>query len=314
MPRVERSPPATPAQEINTQPIFSTPEVNQFTDEREISNTTSRIKRLRPDFSPECELKSFEEKIMSMLTLWKDGQDALLEKLSSEISTIKLQNTDIKKTNVDVLRSIEFLSADYESLKTSIQNLEKENSEQRHYIMDLERKVMDLQLNSRSSSIEIRNVPANDKETSSDLISIVHKTCSIMQPSSSPPQLRDVYRLPGQRGSNRPIIAEFLTVPLKNQILNACRTFNRGLPTPEKLNTGHIGIPGEVKPIYVAEHMPRSLRQLFFEVRAFAKKNKYNFCWTQNGKIFLREREGAASVIIKSTSCLDKILVSKPQV
>lgn len=302
MPRVQRSPPTTPVSDTDVLPQFSTP------TEFDTTKISSRAKRLRPEFSPECQWKSFEEKIMKLLTTWKSEQDAVLTTLTSEIKDLKLQNLEIQKTNVETLKTIEFLSNDYDCIKKSLQKIEKENLEQRIYITNLEKKVADLQRGSRSSAIEIRNVPAREKETIGELTSIVLKTCNIIQPSSKSPELRDIYRLPGKKGSNRPIVAEFQNVPVKNQFLDACRSFNKGLPPAEKLNTSHIGIPGEPKPVYVAEHLPATQRQLFYEARMFAKSNKYKFCWCHNGKILLREREGMEPVIINSSLCLKKLL------
>lgn len=304
MPRVQRSPPTTPVPDTEMPIQFSTP------SEFEPTKVTSRAKRIRPEYSPECEWKSFEDKIMKLLNKWKSEQDEILTKLTSEIKDIKVQNIEIQKTNAETLKTVEFLNSDYECIKKSLQKIEKENSDQRNYIAELEKRVADLQRSSRSSCIEIRNVPANEKETVSHLTSIVLKTCNTIQPSANPPELRDVYRLPGKRGSNRPIVAEFLTVTARNEFLNASRAFNKGLPPSEKLNTGHIGVPGESKPVYVAEHLPATQRQLFYEARMFAKNNKYSFCWYQNGRIFLREREGMDSIIINSSHCLKKLLKS----
>ncbi|XP_047020942.1 uncharacterized protein LOC124630943 [Helicoverpa zea] len=308
MPRVQRSPPATPQETDNNPPIFSTPDLFSKPNEPDTANITSRTKRQRPDYSPECEVKTFEDKIMKLFTAWKTDQESLLKKLTSELTEIKLQNVEIQKTNAETLKTVEFLSQDYDSIKKSLQKLETENNEQRNYIVNLEKKIEDLQSSSRSACIEIRNVPEVEKETAGDLTSIVLKTFETIQPSENTPQLRDVYRLPGKKGSSRPIVAEFLTVPSKIQVLEACRAFNKGLPSTEKLNTGHIGVPGQVKPVYIADHLPRSQRQLFFEARSFAKTNKYKFCWSQNGKIFLRKSEGMDSVIIRSTACLKKLL------
>lgn len=303
MPRLPRSPPTTPLPEIEKQLLFSTP------TETESSNITARAKRLRPEFSPECEWKSFEDKILGLLTKWKSEQDTLFEKITSEIIEIKNQNAEIKKTNCETLKSIEILNKDYECIKSSLQKLEKENSEQRVYILELEKKVVDLQRCSRSANIEIRNVPASDKESTAHLISTVNKICSTILPSSNVSlELRDVYRLPGKKGINRPIVAEFKSVPVKNQVLEAARTFNKGLPQAEKLNTGHIGVPGALKTIYIDEHLPGSLRQLFYEARVFARNNSYQYCWCRNGKIYLRKEERSESALIKSANCLKKLL------
>lgn len=122
-----------------------------------------------------------------------------------------------------------------------------------------------------------------------------------------PADLRDIYRLPSKKGSNRPIVAELVTVPQKNRILQAARLFNKGRTIIEKLNTNHIGITGEAKPIYVADHLSTSMRQLFFEARKYANDNNYRFCWSQNNKIFLRKQEGMPLIIIKSLACLKNL-------
>lgn len=302
MPRLPRSPPTTPAPDVDKQLMFSTP------TDSETSNVTSRSKRLRPEFSPECEWKTFEDKILSLFTSWKREQDTLFVKLTSEISEIKQQNTEIQKTNAETLKSIERLNKDYEGIRNTLQKLESENSEQRNHILELEQTIVELQRSSRSSKIEIRNVPVNEKETSGHLTSTVKKICNTILPSSDVSlELRDVYRLPGKKGSSRPIVAEFQTVPLKNQILEAARTFNKGLPPAEKLNTGHIGIPGEPKTIYVDEHLPGSVRKLFYDARVFAKNNNYNYCWCRNGKIYLRKVEGSDFIPVRSLSCLQKL-------
>lgn len=303
MPRLPRSPPTTPVPDTEKQLMFSTP------IETEISNVTARAKRLRPEFSPECELKSFEDKILGLLTNWKSEQDVVLEKLTSEIIEIKKQNTDIQKTNTETLKSIENLNKDYECIKHTLQKLESENSEQRNYILELEKQVVDLQRSSRSSCIEIRNVPANEKENTAHLISTVQKICSTVLPSTNIScELRDAYRLPGKKGTNRPIVAEFHSVPLKTEILEATRTFNKGLPPSEKLNTGHIGVPGAPKAIYIDEHLPGSLRHLFYEARTFAKNYNYKYCWCRNNKIYLRKEEGTECVPVKTISCLKNLL------
>lgn len=303
MPKLSRSPPTTPVPVVEKQLQFSTP------IETESSNITSRAKRLRPEFSPDCEWKTFQDKILGLFSDWKSEQHLLFEKLTSEIQEIKHQNTEIQKTNAESLKSIASLNSDYESIKTSLQKLEKENAEQRDYIFTLEKKIVDFERSSRSSRIEIRNVPINEKETTHHLISTVQKIYSTLLPSSNISiEPRDVYRLPGKKGSIRPIVVEFQTVTEKNLILEASRTFNKGLPPAEKLNTGHVGIPGDPKAIYVAEHLSTNLRQLFYEARLFAKNYNFSYCWCSNGKIYLRKADGCESIPVKSPQTIKNLM------
>ncbi|KAJ8710573.1 hypothetical protein PYW08_009088 [Mythimna loreyi] len=310
MPRVQRSPPSGTG--MKAQRVMSSPDISTIENEPGHINISSRNKRFKPDsspsHSPQGEVESFEDKIMNLLTTWKSDQDVLLNKLKSDINEIKLQNKDIKKTNIEIEKSIEHINLAYESMRQSVQKLEKERQEQRAYIIELEKKVDDLQNSSRSSCFEIRNIPVSEKETTEDLTSLVLQTCNALQVPLKSTDLRDVYRMPGRKGSNRPIVADLISVPLKKQVLDAIRAFNKERSPAEKLNSGHIGIKGESKPVYVADHLPNSLRQLFYEARKFASAHDYKFCWSQNNKIFLRKREGMDSVVVSSMSCLANVL------
>lgn len=306
MPRALRSPPATSAPP--KQRVMSSPDLSKIEPESEKSNITTRSKRFKPNFSPEQSSdESFENKIMNMLTQWKNEQDAILNKITTDINEVKTQNKSIQKSNIEIEKSIEFMNQAYESMKNTVERLEKERQEQRSYIMQLEKKVIDLQNNSRPSCLEIRNIPPTEKESTNDLTNYVVKTCNVLEVPVQSTDLRDVYRMPGKKGSIRPVVAEFVTVTRKNEVLNATRMFNKNRTTVEKLNTKHIGLSGESKPIYVADHLPNSLRQLFYEARKYATAHDYKFCWSYNNKIFLRKREGSAPVNVVSLDCLKNL-------
>lgn len=209
-----------------------------------------------------------------------------------DIAEVKEQNKKIQKTNSEIEKSVEYIHKEYENIREVVELLQKERLEERQYIAELEKKVDDLQRSSRSSAVEIRNVPLTENESTSDIADIVLKTCDTIEANINESDLRDVFRLPGKKGTTRPILAEFLTVSSKNKVLKASRTFNKVRQTAEKLNTKHIGVGTKQQPIYVAEHLFYSMRQLFYEARVFAKQHRYRFCWIQDSKILLREDEG----------------------
>lgn len=308
MPRALRSPPVSTVS--SKQRVMSSPDISNAVKETEKPNITSNNKRFRPDFSPETSkttFKEFEDRIMNMLTAWKKDQDVLLNKINSDINDVKLQTKEIKKSNSEIEKSIEFINQAYENMRKCVEQLEKERLEQRTYIKELEKKIVDLQHSSRSSCLELRNIPHFDMESTSDLTSLMVQTCDALQVPVKATDLRDIYRIPGKKTSIRPIVAELVSVPLKNRIIEATRSFNNGRPSNDKLNTSHIGIKGNPKPVYIADHLPNSIRQLFYDTRKYASEHDYKFCWTQNHKIFLRKREGMAPNIITSVSCLTKL-------
>lgn len=230
---------------------------------------TSSHKRFRTGTPPSPDRKGvfelFKNDIRAMLESWKTEQanssikiiteqKAIMSKLMTDIAELKVQNSEIQKSNLEIEKSMSFISQQYEDLKKEVVSLQKERRNQKLYIESLERKVQDLQLKSRSSILEIRNVPQQEREIPTDLSQLI---CNIGQNvglSMHPPEVRDVYRLPGKSGSSRPIIAEFTTVQTKQDFLSAVHQYNKNKKNKEeKLNTEVAGIRGHRQPIYVAE-------------------------------------------------------------
>ncbi|VVC99497.1 unnamed protein product [Leptidea sinapis] len=247
-------------------------------------------------------------------------QTTLLSKLVGDMDALKKQNAEIQKSNQDIHKineeikeSISFMNIQFELLKNEVEYLKKERQQQQQYITELERKLLDTDHKSRSSCIEIRNIPPLEQESVSKLNDLLcnisqavglpispsdlqrqqhqqyitelerklldtdHKSrsscieirnippleqesvsklndllCNISQAVAlpiSPSDLRDVYRLPGKTSTTRPIIVEFSTVLRKQQLLSFVRKFNNQKLANDKLNTKLIGLPGNLKPV-----------------------------------------------------------------
>ncbi|CAB3231713.1 unnamed protein product [Arctia plantaginis] len=73
-----------------------------------------------------------------------------------------------------------------------------------------------------------------------------------------------------------------------------------------KLSTEHLRLGGPAKPVFVSENLTPKMKRLFFLARDFASSNQYRYCWVTNGKIYLREKQGAPHIMIKSESNLPK--------
>lgn len=191
-------------------------------------------------------------------------------------------------------------------MKMEVETLRKERREQQMYIENLEQKILDLQHKSRSSGIELRNIPQVSTESSSSLIKTMFYIGTTVGVRIGETELRDIYRLPGKSttsSSPRPIIAEFTTVQTKQMLLSAVRKYNKGRGRDDKLNTVGIGMPGERHPVYISEHLPASAKKLFYQAREFAKKKSFKFCWISNGNIFLR-KIGEKQILVSSEKCL----------
>lgn len=316
MPKVSHSPLKT----SNLDKAKSSPVTPVPMNETGFNNPTSRAKRPRPTASPKSpihgnDLNLFKEEIKHMLTEllteWKTEQDLKHEKLVSDIAVVTQQNLQIQQTNKEIERSLECMSQRYDDLKREFEVLQNQRQDFTNHILILERKIEDLQDRSRMSGIEIRNIPYQDGETTSDLSSIVINTCKQLKLEILSSDLRDIYRLPTKQNTKKTIVAELHSVSLKNKIIQASRNLNRGRSATDKLNTEDIGLQGNRLPVYIAEYLTPSTRKLFYESRVFAKQNHFKYCWTKSGRIYVRKDENSKAFLIKTNQCLSNLKVQQ---
>ena len=282
----------------------SEPDLSSMTaSDTDLTNITAR-KRMRADDL--CPDNQFEQ-LKLMLETWKSDQEAILNKLVCDVGELKAQNQQIKASNIEIEKSINFINKDYEEMRNKIKVLENERQDFLMTITRLDKKIQDMQLCSRTSSIELRNVPVREKESVADLTNLITKVGTTVQLAISPKDIRDVYRLPGKTNTNKTIVAELSTVYMKNNLLTATRNFNKTRTKENKLNTESLGLHGVRQPIYVSEYMAPSARKTFLMAREYAKTHKYTFCWYSNGKVFLRKEQGSKHVLVESELCLNKL-------
>ncbi|KAI5638301.1 hypothetical protein NE865_09116 [Phthorimaea operculella] len=278
----------------------------------------SRHKRPRPDLSPPSPIEkndSFSPKDSTKnddksdsISTFMATQSTLMTKLLFEVQQIKTQNTQIQQSNSNIEESMTFINKRFEELQKEVNDLKKERCEQKAYIESLETKIKDMQVKSRSSTIEIRNVPRQENETPATLENIVYNLGNTVGTPISRHQIRDIYRLPGDSKNTRPIVAEFTTVETQHKLLSATKAYSKGKnKLDEKLNTTKIGLPGTTRPIHVSEQLPLSTKKLLFKAQEFKRLYSYQFCWVSNGNIFLRFKEGSNHVLIKSEQCLKNL-------
>lgn len=260
MPRTQHSPKPRPTDDSQTQSdsdamitpknAWGSKDLDHETVQQNLS--TKRQKRPRAESSsPKNELADFKLEIKHLLTSWKSDQDAILSKLVSDISELKALNSTIQKSNLEIEKSMEFMNIKYEEISNHIMSLEKERSESRKCILDLEKKFQELYSCSRSSSIEIRNVPMAETESFQELSSVVSKIGTLVGNEINPVDIRDLYRLPGKPGAIKPIVAEFSTVQTKLDLISSVRNFNKDRIVADKLNTTQIGLSGSKNAIFI---------------------------------------------------------------
>ena len=269
----------------------SDPAINSslLEDDSQSKNTyiTKRLKRKCDDssevYSPQSDLKS----MLKELAASQDKKFDILLK----------QNDEVKE-------SIEFMSTKFDEMLLRMSSLEKENSALKKHNKELEQRINLLEKNSRQSMIEIRNIPAQEKESKLSTLKLVQNIGVSL--SLDPPlqfsDFREVYRT-----KSSAIIVEFNSTMKKDDFITKLVHFNKckkeaKLPL---LNTEHINLPGTPKSIFISDVLTTKARRLFYLSRELLKNKKIVATWTSHGKVFIKREENQPPIRVNEEEDLN---------
>lgn len=304
MPRMPRSPPQ------NSQSDKQIPSEIEETEHQSGKGSRAKRRPIESSPAPESDLNIIKAEIKNLFDTWKNQQDTVLNRLANDITEIKQQNKDIKKCYLDIEKSVEFINKYFEEINNRITVLEEHLKESKISIKLLEDKLENIQKEKLQTCIEIRNVPENPAETKEDLSNLVqkiYKGVKLEQYYSTP---KDVYRVKAKPGTSRPIFVDLPTSLQKSKIINAVKQYNQ-THQENKINTTMIGIDNKKSPIYVSEYLTPKTKRLHFLARDVAKMCNYRYCWTTNGRVYLRKAEGAPHILIKNEAQIDNLRKDK---
>lgn len=298
MPKTQHSPKKNTPKNISPKHYGSDSALNKDSstdyDQDNLLNITKRLKRRLVETPGSCD-SNVENKIDEL----RSYQEYKFEILTTAISTLIEQNSEIKK-------SVEFMSAQYDSLINKVDILEKDNTRYKSQIQTLENKLDIIERTSRSTSIEIRNFPIIEKENKQVLTSSLKSISEIVK--STPPlqdlEVRDIHRT-----KSSSIVVDLTTTARRDSLISKYRDYNksqRNIKEPQ-LNTQSLSLPGEVKPIFISEYLTTKIRQIFYLARQEVKNKKLFAAWTSYGKVYVRKEEGKAVTRLYNEGDLQKL-------
>lgn len=309
MPRTPRTPPDNFGTQITS---ASEPNIsNSILDEADyldqnITQRSSKRRRFSQD-DVKSQLDDFRTVMMNLIHGLVATQNEKLESLEKHIMEVKAINVSIQTTNTDIEKSTKFLSEQISCFETKINKLESEGKELKCHLNTIEEKVHEIEKRSLKTCIEIRNIPKVHRESKSNLYTYMQSLVTTLQLPIIPTDLRDAYRLPSKPDKkNSTVVIEFTNTLLKSQFLTAAKRYNRD-NAGRSLNSTHFGFNDISQPIYISEHLTYKTRRLLFLARDFAKSNNYAYCWTTNGNVYLKRREGMSYILIKHEQQLQEL-------
>lgn len=254
-------------------------------DQEMIKNVNIRKRK-----NPSCdEISDLKE---SLMTAFKDF-------FTAEISQVKEQNAQIMQSNTEILEILQTNADNLKQLSDKILILENKYSAARDRIEELELQLNDLQKHRIRNTVEIRNIPRQDKENPLTVVSLVYDYLKL--PFSS--AINQCYR----KGKNSaPIVIEFNSYQEKENLLKATKKYNRDNKM-DKLNTSHLGIRGDITSVYVSEALTAMTKKILMAARNLVKDGYYKYCWVSRGNILIRKNDGEPALVLKSCSQIETL-------
>lgn len=231
-------------------------------------------------------LKQFDLRVEELLNRFKQVSDSL--------SVIEKQQ--------EVIRAEVTLNTSH------ISRLESENATLRSSIADLNSRLVRAEQHSRANNLEIQNIPEHKSE---NLVSIAKQIATTVNYKLNESDIHICTRIAKvNRDSKRPrsVIIKFSSPRVRDEFLAATLRFNKKAKSvSEKINTSHLGISGEKKPVYIVEHLSPAQKAVHAAARIKAKELSYKFVWVKGGKVYMRRTETSDYKLIKSVEELSQL-------
>lgn len=292
-------------------PVRTTSEAHSDVDLAANSSKPSKRSRFT---SPEVDLDMDESK--ESCCRMANLNELIISALRSEVPKI-LEGSLIKELEPiknqisDVLSSIEFINKKYEEMSNllksreeDIKQLKSENIQLHNTVKDLHSRLGALEQHSREANIEIHGLPEHRSENLAQTVTLIGKAVSHQIQDGD---VLSCFRVAEMNvNSNRPrsVVVKLRSPRCRDAFLAAVWSYNK--KNQEKLNTGVIGIGGDKKQLYVAEHLSPENKSLHAATRIRAKELSYKFVWVRNGRIYVRKNESSQPKLInnKDSLCL----------
>lgn len=194
---------------------------------------------------------------------------------------------------------------DLKSNKKNIISLEAENNSLKGTVAELNSRLTRMEQYSRANNLELQNVPEHKSE---NLFSVVKQIARITDCKIEDTEIQTCTRIAKlNNDSKRPrsIVIKFNTQRSRDSFLASALKFNKkAKSTTDKLNTSHLGLGGDKKPVFVVEHLSPAQKSLHAEARTKAKELGYRFVWVRGGRIYMRKTETSEYKVIKHSQDL----------
>ncbi|KAL0879534.1 hypothetical protein ABMA27_003272 [Loxostege sticticalis] len=290
-----------------SEPNLSTA-VDDLNEPRFDYNVTSRSKRKRSNEElGQTDFSDFRQEIKDLFQIWSNKQDVQLQKQDAQFQKLFPILNGIQEANTSIETTLNFLAEQNTEVKRKVELLEIEVKKKDEHLAILEERLEDSLRMSRKSTIEIKNIPLDSKETKDGLISLVQNLAKTIDLPLNGADVKDIYKTKGS-SEKKTVIVELNSTLIKEDFLKKAKLFNKRNHS-NKLCAKHLGIKRNPdNPIFLSECLTPKAARLFFLARDLRKSKGYKYCWTSFGRVYVRRDDTSAIIHITNESTINALM------
>lgn len=209
--------------------------------------------------------------------------------------------TSVKKTMTTYLEEKAELDSRVDTLSSTVNSRITENTSIKEQIVQLQNELNFFQQKDRLQNLEIVGIPERSSENLNSYILNIAKIAGVVISLADIDYVSRVQARIKITGRPRVIIVKLKSRFMRDSIISGIRK-NRGMTTKD------LDIPGDIKKIYVNEHLTPANKQLLKKTKEKANASKFQYVWVRDGKIYARKEDNAPVVFIRNEQDLSKII------
>ncbi|XP_072939720.1 uncharacterized protein [Epargyreus clarus] len=246
--------------------------------------------------------------------LIQEAMDDLLDKMERRMTkVVETKAKEIFSEINDIKDSISYLNAQHEDIQKQLQlrcdqveKLTEENGILKSTIKDLGNRLNIMEQHSRLCNLEVQCIPEHKNENLLNVMVQIAKVTGHNLQEGDVHKCTRIAKINPENKRPRSVVVKFSNPRVRDTFMANVIQYNKK-HRDNKLNTSHIGIAGEKKPIYVVDHLIPETKRLHALARDKAKQLQYKFVWVKNGRIFMRKTESSEHIMIRDFSQLESL-------
>lgn len=231
-------------------------------------------------------------------------------KVRSEIADVKSILVELRDQMKDIIKSQQFLSAQYDEIKTGqelieshlkkmegrIGQIKDENKERDSKIEELTKRIIQLEQHENDKKLEIHGIEESPGEN------IEEKMLNIAAKLNVKLEVRDLESAQRVHAWHKegpsPVIVEFRSVKICNNIKEKKRSI---------INNKDVSGGNSERKIYIYEYLSAYYKKLLWETKQHAREKGWKYVWVQNSRVLVRKNDGSRILNIRDPTDFAKI-------